>query len=172
MHRLRWIPILALLVPVLTACSGAGYGGGAYGGGAVSSPAPTVAPAASVAAAPTASGAPSGGGRGDYGTSASASPTAASGAASSTAPGSVHLTGFKFDPATAAVVAGSNLTFTNDDSIGHTIVEGENGTPAAGQTPQPVAPGKTVSLAFGSAGTVKLTCTIHPAMSMTVTVTP
>lgn len=167
MHRRRWIPILALLVPAIAACSGAGYGGGAYGGGAVTSPPPTVAPAASVAVAPTASGTTSGGTRGDYGTSTSASPSAATAVS-----GGVHLTGYKFDPATITVAAGSSLTFTNDDSIGHTVVEGENGTPAAGQTPQPVAPGSTVSLAFGTAGAVKLTCTIHPSMSMTVTVTP
>ncbi len=171
MDRLCRVSMLAALALVVAACSGAGYG--VAGGGAVSSPAPTgapaasVTPAASVAAGSSAGGGSSGGGK--YPEEGGASSPAAGG---STGPGSVQLTGFKFEPATMTVTAGSSLTFTNDDTIGHTVVIGENGTPAAGQTPQPVDPGKTVSMAFGTAGTIKLTCTIHPAMSMTVIVTP
>lgn len=172
MHRLCRVPILAALALAVAACSGAGYGGGAYGGGVASSHALTVAPAASVAALPTTAGSSSGGGRGDYAVGTPAAPAESAAGASPTAPDTVRLTGFKFEPATMTVVAGSSLAFVNEDSVGHTIVVGENGTPAAGQMPQPVAPGAKVSLTFPSAGAIKLTCTIHPAMSMTVTVTP
>lgn len=177
MDRLCRVAMLATLALVVAACSGAGYGGA--GGGAVSSPAPTVAPAASVApatsvapAASVAAGSSAGGGSSGGGKYPEEGGTSSPAGGGSTGPGSVQLTGFKFEPAAITVTAGSSLTFTNDDSIGHTVVIGENGTPAAGQTPQPVDPGTTVSMAFGTAGTIKLTCTIHPAMSMTVTVTP
>jgi plastocyanin len=35
-----------------------------------------------------------------------------------------------------------------------------------------MGPGETLKLPFAKAGTVKMTCTIHPAMNLTVTVTP
>ncbi len=122
--------------------------------------APSVAPAASTSGG-------SGGSRGDYGPG-----TGSSVPAGSIAPGTVQLSGFAFVPSTLTVAAGTTVSFTNADTIGHTVVQGESGTPAAGQTPQPVDPGKTITIPFATPGTVKLTCTIHPSMSLTVTVTP
>ena len=88
------------------------------------------------------------------------------------APGTVALSGYAFVPATLSVATGGSLTFTNGDTTAHAIVIGENGTPASGQTPQQVEAGQSISIAFPTAGTVKLTCTIHPSMNATVTVGP
>ena len=160
MGRLRWIAIMVVAALTIAGCSGSGSGGGAYGVGGNRSAAPAAAPAATAVGG-------SDGGRGNYGYS-----TGSSARAGSVAPGTVQLSGFKFQPATLTVAAGSTVSFTNADSVDHAIVLGESGMPAAGETPQPVAPGKTVTIPFAAAGTVKLTCTIHPSMNLTVTVTP
>ncbi len=160
-------------------------------GGAASPVAPIAASVASLVPGPsTVAGATSGGGKGgyDYG-GTSSSPTAASGGgkggydyggpsssptpAGSAAPGTVLLTGFAFAPSAVSVAAGTSLAFTNQDSVKHELVEGENGTPASATAPRsPVAPGETVSIPFAKAGTLTITCTIHPSMNLKVTITP
>jgi plastocyanin len=152
--RLRWIALLATTALALVACSGSGSGSG--GAGQASA---TVAPAASA-------GGGGGYSRGDYGVGGSSS------APGSTAPGTVQLSGFTFVPAALTVAAGSTLSFVNADSVDHAVVEGENGAPAAGQSPLTVSPGKSVSLPIATAGTVRVTCTIHRSMNLTLTVTP
>ena len=167
MRVLRAIVVIAGLGLVAAGCTGTGGGGYGYGGG-VATQAPSVAPAA---APTTAASAASGGGgytRGDYGTGSGAS----TGPAGSLAPGTGALSGFAFVPATLTVATGASLTFTNSDPTAHAIVIGENGVPASGETPQQVAAGQSISIAFPTAGTVKLTCTIHPSMNATVTVGP
>jgi plastocyanin len=154
MARLGWIALLATTALTLVACSGSGSASGAAGQAS-----PTVAPTASA-------GGGGGYSRGDYPVEGSSS------APGSVAPGTVQLSGFKFVPATLTVAAGSTLNFVNADSVDHTVVEGENGAPAAGQSPLTVSPGKSVSLPIATAGMVKVTCTIHPSMNLTLTVTP
>lgn len=166
MRALRVIVVVAGLALVAAGCSGTGgYG---YGGGVVATQSPTAAPTA----APSAAAAPASGGGGytkrdyGYGTGASSS------AAGSMAPGTAALSGYAFAPATLSVATGGSLTFTNGDATAHAIVIGENGTPASGQTPQQVEAGQSISIPFPTAGTVKLTCTIHPSMNATVSVGP
>jgi plastocyanin len=147
----------AIVAVVVAACSGTA-------GGSAGAPS---APAASVAA----SASDTTGGRGgiyDYGRGGDTG----GGAAVSVAPGTVALSGYAFQPATLSVATGTTVTFTNSDSVAHAIVEGQDGTPAAGQTAQTVQPGQSVTHAFTTAGTVMLTCTIHPSMQLTVTVGP
>lgn len=142
----------AIVAVVVAACSGTtGSSAGA--------------PGASVAAsaADTTSGR---GGIYDYGKGGDTG----GGAAVSVPPGTVALSGYAFQPATLSVATGTTVTFTNSDSVAHAIVEGQDGTPAAGQTAQTVQPGQSVTHAFPTAGTVMLTCTIHPSMQLTVTV--
>jgi plastocyanin len=158
MGRLRWIPVLVVAALTLAACTGSGgTGSGGTGNGGQASQ--TVAPAASA-------GGGGGYSRGDYGVGGSSS------APGSVAPGTVQLSGFKFVPAALTVAAGTAVSFANADSVDHTVVEGENGAPAPGQSPLTVSPGKSVSIPFATAGTVKVTCTIHPSMNLTLTVTP
>ncbi len=129
--------------------------------------------APSVAAAPSSatSGGYSGygGGKGDYSTG-SASPAAGD---ASAAPGTIRLSGFAFQPTTMSVAAGTTLTFANDDGVAHDIVEGTDGTAADSSSVHvKLAPGATGTAVVARAGTLALTCTIHPSMNMTVTVTP
>ncbi len=168
MRALRVIVVVAGLALVAAGCSGTGgYG---YGGGVVATQSPTAAPTVAPTTAASPSAASGGGGytRGDY----PAGGDASTGAAGSAAPGTAALSGYAFVPATLSVATGGSLTFTNGDATAHAIVIGENGTPASGQTPQQVEAGQSISITFPTAGTVKLTCTIHPSMNATVTVGP
>lgn len=157
MTRQRASAILtAIVAVVVAACSGtAGTSAGA--------PSASSAPAASAAGA-----ARGGGGPYDYGKGGDNG----GGAAVSVPPDTVALSGYAFQPDTLSVATGTTVTFTNSDSVAHAIVEGQNGTPATGQTAQMVQPGQSVTHAFPTAGTVMLTCTIHPSMHLTVTVGP
>jgi plastocyanin len=69
------------------------------------------------------------------------------------------------------VAAGTTVTFVNEDSVGHTVTNGQDGEPAADAAfDEPVAAGESVEIPFDEAGTFDVTCTIHPSMNMTVTV--
>jgi plastocyanin len=171
----RAILIGGVLGLVLAACTGPGAG---YGGALAPVATPTPAPAASQAPAPSPSIAAAGdpkseygndgyGGTGRYGGGSAATP------AGSTAPGTVQLSGYAFQPATLTVKAGTTVSFVNGDAAEHNIVEGQGGTATAGSSLRAdVAPAATGTITFATAGTIQLTCTIHPTMSMTVTVTP
>jgi plastocyanin len=168
---LRIIVVVAGLALVAAGCTGTGGGGNGYGGAVAATQSPTPAPTIAPTNAPSAAAsAASGGGytRRDYGVGSGASTAPAT----SMAPGTVALSGYAFAPATLSVATGSSLKFTNGDSTAHAIVIGENGTPASGQTPQQVEAGQSISITFPTAGTVRLTCTIHPSMNATVTVGP
>lgn len=108
---------------------------------------------------------------------ASATAPATSGATASSSAAAtaqtVELSGLSFQPATLQVRTGTQVQYVNKDSVGHTVTNGQNGVPA----PQPafdqsVAPGATVTITFDKAGTVNVTCKIHPSMHQTVEVTP
>jgi plastocyanin len=87
--------------------------------------------------------------------------------ASSSAGGSaqVVMKDIAFDPQTITVNAGDSVTWTNEDSVSHTVVA-DNGEFESGQLGQ----GETFSFTFASVGTYPYTCTIHPGMKGTVIV--
>lgn len=141
-HQLL-IPLAGMAL-LLAACSSSGTGAAA-----------TATATASASASATASA------------SASAS---ASQAASSGAP-TVKMVGFQFDPTALTVKAGTKVTFTNSDSALHEVAEGENGKKAdPSRFDESVKPGASATITFGTAGTVHVTCLIHPTMNLTVTV--
>lgn len=79
----------------------------------------------------------------------------------------VSLAGSVFSPTTLNIAAGDTVTFT--DTAGHTVTEGENGTAVE----DPIVDeggGADVMVTFDEPGTYNITCTIHPAMNMTITV--
>lgn len=93
----------------------------------------------------------------------------------------VHMGGASFKQSTATVKAGQAVVFTDDpDGAGHFLVIGDNGQyiPAAGAptdltgTGLQFAVGDTKNVVFATAGTYTVTCTIHPGMLVTITVTP
>lgn len=80
----------------------------------------------------------------------------------------VSIRDFAFTPADITVKKGTAVTWTNDDTVAHTVTEndGQDG-PASSE----LAPGKTYSFTFSKAGTFKYHCSLHPQMTGTVAVT-
>ncbi len=133
--------------------------------------APTVAPTAAPASVPApATAAPSAasGGGGRYG-SASASPTSVSPTpvATTTTAASVEIANFAFAPGNLTIKAGTAVTWTNRDAVAHTVTA----TDEAFDSGQ-LGTATTFSHTFVSAGAFTYHCTIHPAMTAIITVTP
>ena len=84
-----------------------------------------------------------------------------------TAGETVSLAGGQFSPGTLTIAAGDTVTFT--DTTGHTVTEGQDGTPVD----DPIVDedgGSDIEVTFDEPGTYNITCKIHPAMNMTITV--
>jgi plastocyanin len=75
-------------------------------------------------------------------------------------------------PSEITVSSGTTVTWTNDDSTIHTVVEG--GPQSAGATPafdsSIIAPGATWDNTFDTAGEFNYYCNLHPFMTGKVTV--
>lgn len=103
-----------------------------------------------------------------------------SGPATGNEANTVHMDNSNFVQSSITIKKGESLTLVSDTAVPHIIANGtwENGTPK--QTREPGAPDvKNVQIngngsgtigPFTTAGTFKLYCTIHPGMSLTVTV--
>lgn len=103
-------------------------------------------------------------------------PTATPGAAAPTATkppaeggASVSIQGFAFSPATLTVSKGTTVTWTNKDSVAHTVTTTE---PGEGFDSRNMGNGATFSYTFNNPGTFKYRCSIHPSMTGTVVVSP
>lgn len=79
----------------------------------------------------------------------------------------VSITNFSFSPASVSVKAGSTVTWTNNDSVAHTVTADSGSGPNSGS----LAPGKSYSFTYTSAGTFAYHCSVHPDMHGSVTVT-
>jgi plastocyanin len=93
---------------------------------------------------------------------ASAAPSAAVSAATGSA---VSIANFSFQPATITVAVGTTVTWTNNDSTGHTVTA-DDGSFKSGT----LAPGATFSQTFAAAGTFAYHCSIHSSMKAAVIV--
>jgi plastocyanin len=103
--------------------------------------------------------------------SASASAAATESQAASGGAASVNMVGFKFDPTELTVKVGAKVTFKNSDGAIHNVAEGQDGKKVDGaHFDEKVQPGASATITFDQAGTVHVTCLIHPTMNMTVTV--
>ncbi len=71
----------------------------------------------------------------------------------------VTIQNFAFNPITTTISTGQTVTWTNMDSVPHTITS-TTGVFSSG----PISPGKTFSYTFNNAGTYEYSCTIHPTM--------
>jgi plastocyanin len=98
-------------------------------------------------------------------------PTAPGGGASgstttvSMVSGAFALTTTAFSPNPVNVAVGTTVTWTNNDSTTHDATA-NNGSFATGL----IAPGRSASVTFQTAGTVAYRCTIHPGMVGTINV--
>lgn len=142
--------LLATLVFTLAAC-----GGGSSGAGAAATDTP-IAPASSATAAAT-----------------NTASTTTGGATISM--GNGHFTG----TVAVAIKAGQSVIFDDTNGGPHNLVTGTHGTysPEAGapaeftQSGISFSGGDKATVVFSTAGTYHITCTFHPAMQATVTVT-
>jgi plastocyanin len=87
------------------------------------------------------------------------------GSGGATAQGTVEIVmkDFKFEPATAKVKVGQEISWRNEDDAKHDAFSEEHGldTPEIGQ-------GKTVEYTPDKAGTIQYICSIHPNMKGTL----
>jgi plastocyanin len=115
---------------------------GACSGGSTPTPAATVAPASAPA---------------------SAAPSAGGGAGAS----AVTIQNLAFNPPTLTVKVGTEVTWTNQDSVAHTVT-----FDTGGATSDNLTQGATYKQTFSSAGTLAYHCKIHAFMTATITVMP
>jgi plastocyanin len=148
---------LALVFMLLCACALAACGGSAAASTPTDTPLPP-APTATTAPAPTATG--------------SASAAAAI----------IGMGLQSFQNGNVTIKAGQAVTFNDPSDTGnvHLLVTGSNGqfsaeagapSEFASSTGVTFSPGESKDIVFPTAGTYKITCTIHPGMEATVTVT-
>ncbi|MCZ7401508.1 MAG: cupredoxin family copper-binding protein [Candidatus Methanoperedens sp.] len=82
------------------------------------------------------------------------------------APNSVAIKGFAFAPETITVAKGTTVTWTNMDSVAHTVVAADNAFSS-----QTLENGQSYAHTFNDIGTFEYKCSIHPGMSGKVIVT-
>ena len=69
------------------------------------------------------------------------------------------------------IAAGSTVTWVNNDSVGHTVTNGENGVAAADAAfDDALADGGTFEFVFDTPGVYQVTCRIHSTMNLTISV--
>ena len=71
---------------------------------------------------------------------------------------------FSFTPNSLTVKVGTKVTWTNHDSVTHTVTANQ------GAFTSPVLPGSSFSFTFTKAGTYAYHCMIHPYMMATIVV--
>lgn len=80
--------------------------------------------------------------------------------------GGVRIANFAFGPSNFTVSAGTTVTWTNDDSVDHTIVATDTSFISKN-----IGKGQTFDHTFDTAGTFAYVCGIHSQMHGTITVT-
>jgi len=97
--------------------------------------------------------------------SQSSSQTNPSNAQKTAGKNAVTIQNFAYSPATITVKAGDSITWTNQDSVGHSATADDNSFDT-GVLPQ----GQSKSITFSKAGTYTYHCSVHPTMKGTVVV--
>ena len=84
------------------------------------------------------------------------------------ATGSIDIRNMMFTPSQITVQKGGTVTWTNNDSMTHTVVDDLSnvGGPSSGD----IAPGATYSFTFNKTGSFQYHCSIHPSMRGTIVV--
>lgn len=99
---------------------------------------------------------------------AASSPPAEDGGGGGDTGETVSLSGGRFSPSLLTIPIGTTVSFT--DSAGHTVTEGSNGQPVDDPIVDEQGGTEPIVVSFDEAGTYQITCKIHSAMSMTITV--
>jgi plastocyanin len=83
----------------------------------------------------------------------------------------VRIDGSAFDPSELTVPVGTEVSWVNADTFGHTVTEGTDGNAVDDPiVDEEIAQNGTVGVTFDEPGTYEITCKIHPSMQMTVIV--
>jgi len=80
----------------------------------------------------------------------------------------VDIKDIQFNPKDVTVKAGTTITWTNSDSIPHTVTK--TGGPGADFDSGDIDGGATFEQTFDDPGTIDYVCTIHPGQDGTITV--
>lgn len=80
---------------------------------------------------------------------------------------SVNIQNFAFSPNTLTVKAGTTVTWTNMDSVSHTVTSDSGSELNSGNIPT----GSSYSHTFNTPGTYNYHCSIHTGMVATIVVT-
>ena len=83
------------------------------------------------------------------------------------APVTVNIKNFSFSPQTLNIKIGTNVIWTNNDTVPHTITSDSGNLLNSGN----IAPGASFNQTFSSAGSINYHCNIHPMMKGSITVT-
>jgi plastocyanin len=102
------------------------------------------------------------------GGTATSEPADGGGDAGGDAGETVSLSGGQFSPSSLTIPVGTTVTFT--DSSGHTVTEGSDGEAVDDPIVDEDGGSEPIEVTFDEAGTFNITCKIHPAMNMTITV--
>lgn len=78
----------------------------------------------------------------------------------------IAIKDFGFNPTSITVAKGTTVTWTNNDSVAHTVTKDDSAGPDSGD----VAPGSSYSYTFETPGTYHYHCKIHPEMTGTIIV--
>jgi plastocyanin len=123
--------------------------------------------AAASTPAATSSGDNGGYGNGKYGNGST--PTAAAATSTPASSGSggdaVSIASFSFSPNTLSVKVGTKVTWTNNDSVPHTVTANDGSFNS-----NTLPPGQSFSFTFTKAGAFAYHCNIHTTMKATITV--
>lgn len=84
------------------------------------------------------------------------------------ASGTVNIKDMMFTPSQISVQKGATVTWTNNDSVAHTVIDDLSnvGGPSSGE----IQPGSTYSFTFDKTGSFQYHCSIHPSMRGTIVV--
>ena len=77
----------------------------------------------------------------------------------------ISIKNMNFEPANLEVSKGTTITWTNNDSVAHTVTS-DNGKFESGQ----LAAGKTFEFTFNEVGSFSYHCSNHPTMKATIAV--
>ncbi len=142
-----WLCLLAVGFLVLLAACGSAPSTTGTGTTPTAAPTATPTPTTAPTATPTANPTPT------------PTPTTASSSGNS-----VSIMNFSFSPNSLTVKVGTKVTWTNHDSVTHTVTANQ------GAFNSPVLPGSSFSFTFTKAGTYAYHCMIHPSMMATIVV--
>src|SRR5215211_2702482 len=93
------------------------------------------------------------------GSTAYGAPASTAATATTTAATAAAIKGFAFQPDVLKVEVGAKVTWTNDDTVAHTVTADTNSF-ASGN----LQPGGSFSFTFTRPGTYAYHCSIHPSM--------